>query len=102
MTEPWNLAFFRSQSLSLSRDQALEQLTTNYLGPGQVFVDLSEDARQLLAGQISLAPDVTHVVFSTGWGADRSDDALLLFGTDASGQTRWGGMIYIFGALRPS
>ena len=101
MTDPWYLAFFRSESLSLSRDQALEQLTTNYLGPGQVFVDLSVDARQLLAGQISVAPDVTHVVFSTGWGADRSDDALLLFGTDASGQTRWGGMIYIFGALRP-
>jgi hypothetical protein len=101
MTDPWNLAFFRSESLSLSRDLALEQLRNNYLGPGQVFVDLSVDARQLLAGQISLAPDVTHVVFSTGWGADRSDDALLLFGVDASGQTRWGGMIYIFGALRP-
>jgi LysM repeat protein len=101
MTDPWNLAFFRSESLSVSRDQALEQLRNNYLGPGQVFVDLSVDARQLLAGQISVAPDVTHVVFSTGWGADRSDDALLLFGVDASGQTRWGGMIYIFGALRP-
>jgi LysM repeat protein len=101
MTDPWNLAFFRSESLTLSRDQALEQLKTNYLGTGQVFVDLSVDARQLLAGQISLAPDVTHVVFSTGWGADRSDDALLLFGVDASGQTRWGGMVYIFGALRP-
>jgi hypothetical protein len=101
MTDPWNLAFFRSESLSLSRDQALEQLRDNYLGPGQVFVDLSVDARQLLAGQISVAPDVTHVVFSTGWGPEQSDDALLLFGTDASGQTRWGGMIYIFGALRP-
>ncbi len=101
MTDPWNLAFFRSQSLSVSRDLALEQLRENYLGPGQVFVDLSVDARQLLAGQISVAPDVTHVVFSTGWGADRADDALLLFGVDASGQARWGGMIYIFGALRP-
>ncbi len=101
MTDPWNLAFFRSESLSVSRDMALEQLRDNYLGPGQVFVDLSVDARQLLAGQISVAPDVTHVVFSTGWGADRSDDALLLFGVDASGQARWGGMIYIFGALRP-
>jgi LysM repeat protein len=101
MTDPWHLALFRSESLSLSRSQALDQLQTNYLGPGQVFVDLSVDARQLLAGQINLAPDVSHVVFSTGWGADRSDDALLLLGTDASGRTRWGGMIYIFGELRP-
>lgn len=101
MTDPWNLAFFRSESISLGKEQALEQLKDNYLGPGRVFVDLSVDARQLLAGQISLAPDVIHVVFSTGWGADRSDDALLLFGVAANGQARWGGMIYIFGALRP-
>ena len=101
MTDPWTLAIFRSESISLSKDLALEQLKDNYLGPGRVFVDLSVDARQLLAGQISLAPDVTHVVFSTGWGADRSDDALLLFGVAADGRARWGGMIYIFGALRP-
>lgn len=101
MTNPWNLAFLGSESLSLSRNQALDQLQTNYLGPGQVFVDLSVDARQLLAGRLSLAPDVTHVVFSSGWGADQSDDALLLFGIDAQGRARWGGMIYIFGALRP-
>jgi len=101
MTDPWILAFFRSESLSLSKDLALEQLRDNYLGPGQVFVDLSVDARRLLAGQISLAPDVTHVVFSTGWGADRSDDALLLFGVNIRGQARWGGMVYIFGDLRP-
>lgn len=101
MTDPWHLTFFRSNSLSLNRSQALYQLQTNYLGPGQVFVDLSVDARALLADQITLAPDVSHVVFSTGWGPDQSDDALLLLGTDATGQTRWGGMIYIFDALRP-
>ena len=101
MTDPWTLAIFRSESISLSKDLALQQLKDTYLGPGRVFVDLSVDARQLLAGQISLAPDVTHVVFSTGWGADRSDDALLLFGVAADGQARWGGMIYISGALRP-
>ncbi len=101
MTDPWTLAIFRSESISLSKDLALQQLKDTYLGPGRVFVDLSVDARQLLAGQIGLAPDVTHVVFSTGWGADRSDDALLLFGVAADGRARWGGMIYIFGALRP-
>lgn len=101
MTDPWHLAFFRSESLSLNRDQALQQLQANYLGPGRVFVDLSVDARRLLAGQATLAPDVTHVVYSTGWGAAQSDDAFLLFGVDASGRARWGGMIYVFGDLRP-
>lgn len=101
MTDPWTLAFFRSESLSLGRVQALDQLRTNYLGPGRVFVDLSVDGRKLLAGQISFTDDITHVLFSSGWGADRTDDALLLFSTDAAGQARWSGMIYIFGALRP-
>lgn len=101
MTDPWTLAFFGSESLTLSRRQALEQLRANYLAPGQVFVDLSVDGRKVMGAQLSLAADVTHVVFSTGWGADRSDDALLLFVTDAAGQARWSGMIYIFGALRP-
>lgn len=101
MTDPWHLTLLRSESLSLSRSQALEQLTASYLGPGRVFVDLSVDARRLLAGQAALAPDVTHVVYSTGWGAAQSDDAILLFGVDAAGRARWGGMIYISGALRP-
>jgi hypothetical protein len=101
MADPWQLAFFRSESLSLSRDQTLEQLETSYLGPGQVVVDLSVDARELLDEQASLPAGVTHMVFSTGWGVDRSDDALLLFSTDDAGQARWSGMIYIFEALRP-
>lgn len=101
MTDPWHLVLFRSESWSLSRRQALEQLEASYLGPGRVFVDLSVDARRLLAGQATLAPDVTHVVYSTGWGAAQSDDAFLLFGVDAAGRARWGGMIYISAALRP-
>ena len=101
MTDPWHLALNRAESLSLSRSQALEQLQASYLGPGRVFVDLSVDARRLLAGQATLAPDVTHVVYSTGWGAAQSDDAFLLFGVDAAGRARWGSMIYISAALRP-
>lgn len=101
LADPWNLTFFGSESLSLSKEQALQQLRSHYLGPGEVVVDLSVDARRLLAGQFSMAASVTHIVFSTGWGPDRSDDALLLFSTDPGGQARWSGMIYIFDALRP-
>lgn len=102
MTDPWTLAIFRSESISLSKDLALQQLKDTYSGPWPLSSSICRWTRaELLAGQISLAPDVTHVVFSTGWGADRSDDALLLFGVAAHGQARWGGMIYISGALRP-
>ena len=100
MTDPWDLAFYRSEGLSLSADKAIQELRKTYLGPGKVFVDLSVDARKLLGDKAIFSPDVTHVVYSTGWGSDQTDDALLLFETDASGQTRWGGMVYIFDALR--
>ena len=100
MTDPWALAFYRSEGLSLSADKALQELRETYLGPGKVFVDLSVDARKLLGDKAIFSPDVTHVVYSTGWGSDQADDALLLFETDATGQTRWGGLVYIFDALR--
>lgn len=100
MTDPWALAFYRSEGLSLSAAKGLQELKETYLGPGKVFVDLSVNARDLLGDQVILSPDVTHIVYSTGWGSDQADDALLLFETDASGQTLWGGLLYIFDALK--
>ncbi len=102
MSDRWQLVFFDAESLSLSRPQALRQLRASYLGPGQVFVDLSVDARSLLASLDSLPAGVTHVAFSTGWGPDQQDDAFLLFSSDARGQTRWSGMVYLFAGLRVS
>jgi LysM repeat protein len=101
MADPFSVAFYGARSLTMNRDRALDQIKTHLLGPGQVFVDLSVDARRLAPDSFTLAAGATHVVFSTGWGPDRSDDVLLLFSTDAAGQARWNGMIYIFGALRP-
>lgn len=101
MTDPFSVAFYASDNLTLNRDQALDQLRTNLLGPGQVFVDLSVDAQRLLPDSTISTAGVTHMVFSTGWGPDRSDDALLLFGADAAGRARWSGILYIFGASRP-
>ena len=100
MTDPWDLAFYRSEGLSLSADKAIQELRKTYLGPGKVFVDLSVDARKLLGDKAIFSPDVTHVVYSTGWGSDQTDDALLLFETDDAGQTRWSGLLYIFDALK--
>lgn len=101
MTDPFSVAFYGSETLALSKEQAVEQLRTNLLGPGLVFVDLSVDARSLLPESFIATANLTHMVFSTGWGPDHGDDALLLFSTDAAGRARWSGMIYVFGALRP-
>jgi LysM repeat protein len=101
MADPFSVTFYGAESLTMNREQALDQIRAQLLDPGQVFVDLSVDARRLAPDSFAVAANVTHVVFSTGWGPDRSDDALLLFSTDAAGRARWSGMIYIFGALRP-
>jgi hypothetical protein len=100
MSDLFALAFYRSEGLSLSSEQALLALEKTYLGPGDVFVDLSVNGRAVLGDNAIFSPEVTHVVYSSGWGPDQADDALLLFETDDAGQTRWGGMLYIFDALK--
>ena len=100
LAEQWTLGFFRSEGLALTADQSLRQLRQSYLGPGDVTVDLSVDARKLLGEAVIFSSDVTHVIYSTGWGPDAADDALLLFATDDAGQTRWTGMLYIYDGMR--
>lgn len=100
LAEPWTLGFFRSEGLALTADQALRQLRQSYLGLGDVTVDLSVDARKLLGDAVIFSSDVTHVIYSTGWGPDAADDALLFFATDPAGQTRWTGMLYIYDGMR--
>lgn len=100
LAESWTLGFFRSEGLSLTAGQAVRQLRQSFLGPGDVTVDLSVDARKLLGDAVIFSSDVTHVIYSTGWGPDKSDDALLLFATDDAGETRWTGMLYIYDGMR--
>jgi hypothetical protein len=100
MTDPWLLGFYGFEGIPLSKEEAINQLATNYLEPGAVFVDLSVDARELLGDDFALPPNVVHVVYSAGWGPDQTDDAFLLLMQDDQGMARWGGIIYVFDALR--
>lgn len=100
LVEPWVLGFYRSEGITLDPEDVIEQLQRNYLGPGDVVVDLATDARALLGEEISFSPDVLYVLYSTGWGIDQVDDAFLLVTQDEEGQLRWGGLLYVFDALR--
>lgn len=100
MSDPWLLGFYRFEGIPLPKEEALNQLMTNYLEPGDVFVDLSVDAKALLGSDVVLPPGVVHMLYSTGWGPDQVDDAFLLLVQDEQGLARWGGMIYVFDALR--
>ncbi len=88
------LSVYRAESTTLAPAEVIARLRSTYMGPGEPRLDFSVDARALLAGRVTLSPDISHVVYSTGWGADRHDDAFLLIGTVA-GQARWVGMIYV-------
>ncbi|MEA3336083.1 MAG: LysM peptidoglycan-binding domain-containing protein [Chloroflexota bacterium] len=100
LMDEWVIGFYRSEGLVLRADEAIEQLKANYLGPGQVAVDLAVDGRELLADRIAFPDNVTAVVYSSGWGPDGVDDAFLLMIAADDGRSRWGGMLYVYDALR--
>lgn len=88
------IGLYRAEGQVLSPDAALQQIKESYLGPGNVKVDLSVDARALLADRVILPADVRWVGFSTGWGASGQDDAFLLI-MERNGRAYWGGLLYV-------
>ena len=56
------------------------------------------DGRTLLESQLAVGPEVSHVVYSTGWGPKQDDDAFLLIG-NVDDRARWIGMVYVPHAL---
>lgn len=88
------IGLYRAEGQVLSPDAALQQIKESYLGPGNVKVDLSVDARALLADRVILPADVRWVGFATGWGASGQDDAFLLI-MERNGRAYWGGLLYV-------
>jgi hypothetical protein len=56
------------------------------------------NARDLLRDRIDLGSDILHVVYSTGWGRDRTDGAFLLI-AQVAGRARWAGLLYVPGGI---
>jgi hypothetical protein len=94
MSSSFQLGLYKSDAASLPRSQAVAQLRQIYLGPGAPRLDFSVDAHKLLGDRVTFKPDVIHVVYSTGWGAEKADDAFLLIG-DVGGRAAWTGMLYV-------
>jgi LysM repeat protein len=94
----FGLGIYRSERGQIKPAKMREQLQLSYLGPGAPRLDFSVDARTLLGSQVTLGPEVAHVVYSTGWGAKQNDDAFLLIG-NVDDRARWIGMVYVPHAL---
>ncbi len=98
MGSSFNLSLYRSEGEQIEPAAMRERLQLSYLGPGAPRLDFSVDARALLGSQVELGPEVSHVVYGTGWGPKQDDDALLLIG-EVADRTRWVGMLYVPHAL---
>lgn len=94
MAPQFRLGGYRSEWVDMPVSQAAEMLRVNYFKPGSPRLDFSVDARGMLGDKVTWPDDVVHVVYSTGWGANKNDDAFLLFGS-VDGQARWTGMLYV-------
>ncbi|MBC8450198.1 MAG: LysM peptidoglycan-binding domain-containing protein [Chloroflexi bacterium] len=97
--EGFLLGLYQSEGLVLTAAELVDLLEEEYLGPGEVFVDFSVDARELLGDRVALGEGIRHVLFSTGWGEEQADDAFLFIGED-EGRAVWSGMLYVPGELR--
>jgi hypothetical protein len=94
MGDPFQITVDEADSVALSPGQAVAQLQKTYLGPGDPRLDFSVDGRARLGDLVKLTPDIVHVVYSTGWGAKKADEAFLLIGNVAE-QARWVGLVYV-------
>jgi hypothetical protein len=91
----FRISFYKADGeVTLTLSEALAQLQQGYLGPGAAWLDFSVNARALLGDRVTFGPEVIHVVYSPGWGANQDDDAFLLIG-DVRGRARWVGMLYV-------
>jgi hypothetical protein len=98
MGPSFRLSLYRSEGASVDPAGMRERLQLSYLGPGAPRLDFSVDARARLEPHIRLGPEVSHVVYSTGWGPKQDDDGFLLIGAVAD-RASWVGMIYVPHAL---
>ncbi len=90
----FQFGLYGSEWGSLTPDEAAGLLWNGYFAPGNPRPDFSADARQLLAGRVTLPEGVRYVVLSTGWGPKGADEAFLLIGV-VEDRARWTGLLYV-------
>ncbi len=92
--DAFSIGLYQSEGVTLTPDEAIQQLQEKYLGPGTPQVDLSVEGRELLQDRVVFPADVRWVAYSTGWGPEGKDDAFLLI-VERNGRAFWGGLLYV-------
>lgn len=106
MGDPFTITGWRSAGNAWPPTQAVEQLRTRFYGPeGSVtFPDPEPDLATLLGvsdpnALWGEAVNVVRTVYSTGWGPDGNDDALLLIAQRPDGAFYWHGIVFATGGF---
>lgn len=99
MADPFMIGLWRSEGVTVSSSEALQELKTSHLGPGsQVTLEASNLAEAWLEmSPISLLPperrDGAAFLLLSGWGLTGEEQALLLLTRQPDGAYVWYGLV---------
>lgn len=97
MSDSWEVLIFRGNGEQYAPADAAAQMESYLLPPDNIFAyDEDADVAALL-GQDPMEfyrGNATGFVFTTGWGEDGQDEAILVINQDATGRYFWQGILY--------
>ncbi len=94
MAPEFTVTLYRAEAVTMNPDESSQLLIQDWLSTGAPAPDFSVDAKALLAGRVTVDPEVIHIVYSRGWGAQQNDDAFLMI-RNVDGQARWAEILYV-------
>jgi hypothetical protein len=99
MGASFSMAFWQSQGISLTPDDAIQQLQLNYISAATILVpDPNKDLNTLLGGLnpysiMGLDASNSLALFVSGWGLDGRAEAILYISKRTDGSLYWHGVL---------
>ena len=99
MGPSFSMAFWQSQGISLTPDEAVQQLQINYIGTATMLThDPDKDLNTLLGGLnpysiMGLDPSNSFAFYVSGWGLDGKGEAILYTTKSGNGNPYWHGVL---------
>jgi hypothetical protein len=98
MDQSFAFAYWESQGISNTPDQAIESLRTRHLGATPLTSDPAKDLTGLLGGLsayaiMGLDPAKSQALYVSGWGQDGKQEAILYTTRRADGSLYWYGVL---------
>lgn len=107
MDESLMIGYWQSEGTSLSREAAIEQLQLNLLNStSPIVADPNKDLDALLGMDpvTIIGPQAVEVtpLFTSGWGPEGRDEAILFLATRPDGSSYWYGLLFARDGFVPS